>query len=180
MAKQKKKGHDDLDVKILDVDASMQGTITFRDPVNLRINGSFEGKLDTRGSLSIGENATVRADITGDKIIVAGRVDGNIVASESISVIAPARITGNLTTPTLNVSEGAVIDGSLAMSDINNVLGMDNVMTLKEVAQYLEVEMKVLEEWATKKKIPAFNDNNEWKFNRTEVDRWVQEEKVHM
>ena len=31
--------------KILDVTASMQGTISFKDPVNLRILGSFEGKL---------------------------------------------------------------------------------------------------------------------------------------
>jgi len=40
--------------KILDVDASMQGTLAFKDPVNLRINGKFDGKLDTKGSLTIG------------------------------------------------------------------------------------------------------------------------------
>ena len=32
-----------LEEKILDVDAAMQGSLTFKDPVNLRINGKFEG-----------------------------------------------------------------------------------------------------------------------------------------
>ena len=50
-----------IEDKILDVDARMQGTIIFKDPVNLRINGSFEGKLETRGRLTIGENARVGA-----------------------------------------------------------------------------------------------------------------------
>ena len=65
------KKNNELQEKILDVDASMQGTISFKDPVNLRINGSFEGKLDTRGNLTIGENAKVTANINGDNIVIA-------------------------------------------------------------------------------------------------------------
>ena len=41
--------------KVLDVNASMQGTLRFDDPVNLRINGKFEGTLDTKGMLMVGE-----------------------------------------------------------------------------------------------------------------------------
>ena len=48
----KKDRPEDREDKILDVDARMQGTVVFKDPVNLRINGSFEGKLDTRGNLT--------------------------------------------------------------------------------------------------------------------------------
>lgn len=179
MAKEKKKSNADLETKILDVDASMQGTIAFRDPVNLRINGSFEGKLDTRGSLSIGENAVVRADITGDKILVAGKVYGNISATGSVSIVAPAQIEGDIVTPMLSVTEGAIINGGL---DMQNVLssGVDKVMTLKEVARYLEVETAVLEEWAQKKKIPAFYEDNHLKFHKAEIDRWIQEEKVNV
>ncbi|MFA6610525.1 MAG: polymer-forming cytoskeletal protein, partial [Candidatus Omnitrophota bacterium] len=56
--------------KILDVDAAMQGSLIFKDPVNLRINGRFEGLLNTKGNLMIGEAAAVNADITGDSIII--------------------------------------------------------------------------------------------------------------
>ena len=38
--------------------------------------------------------------------------------------------------------------------------------------------MSVLEEWAQKKKIPAVYENNDWRFRKSEVDKWVQEEKV--
>ena len=82
--------------KVLDVDATMQGTLTFRDPVNLRINGSFEGSLDTKGSLTIGQNAVVKAGIKGESIVVAGRVYGDIIAEKELKLIPPARVTGSV------------------------------------------------------------------------------------
>ena len=162
--------------KILDVDASMQGTISFKDPVNLRINGSFEGRLDSRGSLTIGENANVKADIRGDRIFIAGRVTGNVSASISLSVVPPALIRGNIQTPLLSVSEGATIEGQLSM--LNPQSSGDGLLSLRDVAQYLELETKVVQEWAEQKKIPARLENGEWRFNKAAVEKWVQDEKV--
>lgn len=173
MAKKEK-----IDEKILDVDARMQGTIVFKDPVNLRINGSFEGKLETCGNLTIGENANVRADIEGDRVIIAGKVTGNLTARESISLIAPAVVLGNVQTPSLSITEGAVLDGKLKMLDLNKPAGSGKSMNLRDVAQYLEVEAKVVEEWANHKKIPAEFQNGEWHFNQVAVDKWLQDEKV--
>ena len=173
MAKKK----DEMDEKILDVDASMQGTIAFKDPVNLRINGSFEGKLDTRGNLTIGENAKVKASIHGDHIIVAGKVTGDIVATQSVAVISPAVIQGNIVTPRLSVGEGAILEGQVSMLNIpHGGQSPDVTMTLKDVAQYLEVEARIVEEWAQHKKIPARQDNGSWIFSKAALDRWIQEE----
>lgn len=174
MAKNKK---DEMDEKILDVDASMQGTITFKDPVNLRINGSFEGKLDTRGNLTIGENAKVKAGIHGDRIIVAGKVTGDIVATQGLAVVSPAVIQGNIVTPRLSVGEGAVIEGQVTMLNVRGGSDAPDVlMTLRDVAQYLEVEAKIVEEWAHKRKIPSRQENGDWLFSKAAVDRWIQEE----
>ena len=171
------KKREDFEDKILDVDASMQGTISFKDPVNLRINGSFEGKLDVRGNLTIGENAKVKASINGDRIIVAGKINGDINATQSVSVIAPAVIQGNVVTPRLSVSEGAVIEGQLTMLNlVSSAEGKDERLNLNDVAQYLEVEAKVVEEWAKKQRIPAKFENGEWIFYKSSVDRWIQEE----
>lgn len=167
-----------VEEKILDVDASMQGTISFKDPVNLRINGSFEGRLDTRGTLTIGENATVKADIRGDRILIGGKVLGNISASVSLSVIAPAFIRGNIETPVFSVQEGSTIEGQLAMTNLQS--SAQASMTLREVAQYLELEAKLVQDWAEQKKIPARHENGEWFFNKTAVDKWVQDEKVKL
>ncbi len=171
------KKREELEEKILDVDASMQGTIAFKDPVNLRINGSFEGKLDTRGTLTIGENAKVKAAIYGDRIIIAGKVTGDIHATQSISVIAPAIIQGNIITPSLSVTEGALLEGQVAMLNARPAGEAPDVsLTLKDVAQYLEVEAKVVEEWAGKKKIPARLESGDWIFSKAAIDRWIQEE----
>jgi len=177
MAKKK----EEVEEKILDVDASMQGTIAFKDPVNLRINGSFEGKLDARGNLTIGENAKVKANIQGDRIIVAGKVTGDIVATQSVSVVAPAVIQGNVTTPRLSVTEGAVLEGQVNMLNLRQGRDPADVnLTLKDVSQYLEVEAKVVEEWARSKRIPARQENGNWIFSKSSVDRWIQEENARV
>ncbi len=174
MAKKK----EDLEEKILDVDASMQGTITFKDPVNLRINGSFEGKLDTRGNLTIGENAKVRAEIHGDRIVIAGKVKGDVTATQSLSVVAPGTVEGNIVTPRLSVTEGAILEGQVAMQGVKEGDAPEVNLTLKDVAQYLEVEARVVEEWARERKIPAQQENGEWLFRKSAVDRWIQQERV--
>lgn len=170
---------DHSDEKILDVDARMQGTIVFKDPVNLRINGSFEGKLETRGSLTIGENANVQADIQGDKMVIAGKVTGNLMARTSVSLISPAVVRGNLETPILSMAEGAVLDGRLTMLNLGGVKE-DGTFSLRDVAQYLEVESKVVEEWAAQKKIPAEYRNGEWQFHKLTIDKWVQDDKLKL
>ena len=171
----------EVEEKILDVDASMQGTIAFKDPVNLRINGSFEGKLDTRGNLTIGENAKVKAHIQGDKIIIAGKVTGDVQATQSLSIIAPAIIQGNVSAPKLSMGEGAILEGQVSMMNVRGSAGQpDVVMTLKDVAQYLEVEARVVEEWAQKKKIPSKQDNGDWIFSKAALDRWIQEENARV
>lgn len=174
MAKKK----EELEEKILDVDASMQGTITFKDPVNLRINGSFEGKLDTKGNLTIGENAKVRANIHGDRIVVAGKVKGDVTATQSLALIAPATVEGNIITPRLSVTEGAVLEGQVTMVGVKEGDSPEVHLTLKDVAQYLEVESRVVEEWARERKIPGQQENGEWIFKKSAVDRWIQQERV--
>ncbi|MFH1867443.1 MAG: polymer-forming cytoskeletal protein [Candidatus Omnitrophota bacterium] len=167
--------------KILDVDANMQGTMVFKDPVNLRINGNFEGKLDTKGTLTIGESAEVEADISGEDITVAGKVNGNIVATARLSIISPGIVTGDIKTPILNVTDGAVLNGRCQMSATSewaSLSGKSKVMELDEVARYLEVENSLLEEWAAQKKIPAIRTDNSWRFYKEDIDTWVSKEKI--
>ena len=171
------KKREETEEKILDVDASMQGTITFKDPVNLRINGSFEGKLDTRGVLAVGESAKVKANVTGDKIIVSGKVTGNITAFVSLTLASHAVVHGNIHTPILSILEGAVLDGQVEMS--TGVSEGSDEMSVTDVAHYLELEENVVEEWATKKKLPAVFQDGTWHIRRSELERWIQEERIN-
>ena len=177
----RRKGRDeDLREKILDVDATMQGTLVFRDAVNLRINGSFEGTLDVKGNLTISETAVVKAEIKGENIVVAGRVHGNIIAVNELKLIPPGHVIGNITTPRLNILDGAVLDGECHMTSPGSDSGssVKNILTAEELAKYLEVDTTMVFEWANSGKLPAFKERDIWKFDRDKVDEWVANGKV--
>ena len=165
--------------KILDVDASMQGTLIFKDSVNLKINGRFEGVLNTKGNLMIGEEAVVNADITGDSIIVAGKVTGNINAIKELKLISPARVVGDIRAPLLSIAEGATFDGSCRMlADSKGSEQAISTMTPEELAKYLEVDSNLVHEWANSGKLPGVRDGNSWKFDRSRIEEWVAQGKI--
>ena len=166
--------------KILDVDAAMQGSLIFKDPVNLRINGKFEGTLNTKGNLMIGENASVNADVTGDMIIIAGKVNGNINALKELKLISPACVVGNIKTPLLSIAEGAIFEGNSRMlvSSKTESSPSRNTMTSEELAKYLEIDSTLVSEWANMGKIPAIRDGSVWRFDRNKIDEWVATEKI--
>lgn len=166
--------------KILDVDASMQGTLRFRDPVNLRINGEFEGSLDTKGDLTIGEGAVVSANIVGENIVVSGKVIGNITASSKLTLTSSASVAGDIFTPLLSVDEGARFRGKCQMEVEleSSSPEREDLLTAEEVAGYLEIDTDSLLEWASSGKIPALRDGDNWKFERAKIDKWIAEEKI--
>lgn len=151
--------------KILDVDASMQGSLVFKDAVNLRINGRFEGNLETRGNLTIGQAAQVSADIIGDNVIIGGRVKGRITAKERLTLLPTAVVEGDIYPAKLNVAEGAILEGNCSM--------LRDFLNANELARYLEVDLNSIMEWANSGKVPALKEGNDWKFERRAIDSWV-------
>jgi excisionase family DNA binding protein len=160
----------DMEEKFLDVDAAMSGTMTFKEPVNLRINGKFEGTLETKGNLRIGSKASVDAHIFGENIIVAGKVKGDIIAKEKLTLEPTAEVHGEIRTAKLIVFEGAIFEGQCRM--LEDILGTD------DLARYLEVDINSVLEWAQTGKIPAFKEGNNWRFERKKIDEWVVSEKI--
>jgi len=157
--------------RVLDMTASMEGSLIFQEPVSLRISGRFEGTLETRGELTIGEAAQVRADITGESITIAGRVEGKIVAKRSLKVIPPAVVKGEIHTPVLQIEPGAEFEGTIHMG------GQGSNLSLKEVAEYLEVEVRTVEQWAREGKMPGIQEGSQWRFEKARVDEWVASQK---
>ena len=102
--------------KIIDIEAGLQGDLKFTGLVNLRINGSFEGALEAKGILVIGEKAEVKAKtIKGDNITIAGKVKGDIICGERLELLPTARVMGGVETPVLIVNEGAILKGNCQM-----------------------------------------------------------------
>lgn len=159
-----------IDEKVLDVDASMSGTLSFKDPVNLRINGKFEGNLDTRGNLTIGPSAVVIGDIKGDTVIIGGRVKGHITAKEDLVILSSAVVEGDIYPYRLNVESGGIFQGKCAM--------LGEVLSVSDLARFLDVENSSILEWANAGKIPAVKQGNDWAFERKAIDSWIASGKV--
>lgn len=49
----------------------------------------------------------------------------------------------------------------------------DDILTVEEVSKYLKVEEKAIIEWAEKGEIPAGKLCDEWRFKKSEIERWV-------
>ncbi|MBI3184661.1 MAG: helix-turn-helix domain-containing protein [Myxococcales bacterium] len=54
----------------------------------------------------------------------------------------------------------------------------DEILTLPEVAQLLKVAEKTVYTMAQNAEIPAFKVRGQWRFKRTDIDRWIEERKA--
>ena len=112
----KKNSLPETEDKIINIEAGMQGNLKFSGPVNLRINGNFEGELEAKGTLIIGEKADVKGKIIkGDSITIAGRVKADVVCTKRLELSSSARVAGNIETPILVMAEGALLKGDCQM-----------------------------------------------------------------
>ncbi|MGW8250228.1 MAG: bactofilin family protein [Anaerolineales bacterium] len=83
----------------------------------LRIEGTFEGDINLRGLLVVGETGRVTCDaIQANTVIIAGAVRGNITA-EKIEIRASGRVWGDVITAAFATEEGAFLRGQITMED---------------------------------------------------------------
>lgn len=83
----------------------------------LRVDGRFSGKINsTGGTLIVGSGGQVDANIEVAVATIHGVVTGDIVASDRVELGRAAKLTGNITTPTLVIEQGAVFEGSCKMT----------------------------------------------------------------
>jgi cytoskeletal protein CcmA (bactofilin family) len=75
--------------------------------------GSFEGQVDCAGTLLIGKDARVRADIRAETVLLAGSVKGTVVAKERLELTSSGSLEGEARTSCLVVQEGAVQFGRM-------------------------------------------------------------------
>ncbi len=95
---------------ILSSDAEIEGTINF-DGI-MRIDGSVNGKISTdNGELVVGQSGIVNAAITTKSVVIDGKVDGTIIASDKVVLKQKAHLIGDLQARSLVVEEGVVFVG---------------------------------------------------------------------
>ena len=81
---------------------------------DLTIDGIYDGQLIlTDQHLTVGASARVKGRIMARAVTVAGNVDGNIIATGSVSLLPSSTVRGHLQTPSIVMLEGARFDGTV-------------------------------------------------------------------
>jgi cytoskeletal protein CcmA (bactofilin family) len=88
---------------------------------DLYVEGQVEGKIELHdNSLTIGPNGQVRADVSGKGVIVQGKLEGNINASERAELKKSAVAVGDIVTKRLSIEDGAYFKGKI---DVQREIG---------------------------------------------------------
>ena len=87
---------------------------------SIRIEGGLEGEINCQGDVYIGENSTVKANIMGKNIIVAGEVVGNIETLKGLHITRTGRVYGDISGDHLTIEEGAIYKGKVNMDVISS------------------------------------------------------------
>ncbi len=90
-----------------------KGELTFQRL--LRIDGQFEGELNSSGKLIVGPNGIVKSDVVLKEAIVDGKVEGNIKV-ERIELRCNAEVRGNIEAKSITVDEGVTIIGQVSVT----------------------------------------------------------------
>lgn len=93
---------------------TLTGETTFQ--MMLRIDGHLTGTvMSDGGTLIVGANGQVDANVAVAVATINGAVNGDIIATEKIQLGRTARVMGNISTPKLVVEDGAVFEGACTM-----------------------------------------------------------------
>lgn len=88
---------------------------TMRFETSLKIDGTFEGEIESNGFLYVEEGAVIRADIRVGSVVVGGIVHGNITARDKLEMLTTGKVYGNVTTTKLKIADGVVFEGKCEM-----------------------------------------------------------------
>src|SRR6202051_3581582 len=81
---------------------------------DLYVDGQVEGSIELSGNrLIIGPHGQVRANVNAKGVIVQGKLDGNIRASERAELTKSAVAVGDITTQRIAIEEGAYFKGKV-------------------------------------------------------------------
>lgn len=99
---------------LLGRDVQIEGTLNFKETI--RIDGLIKGKLmSSQGTVIIGENAVIEADVHVGVAIIRGKVNGRVEAGQRIEIYAPAQVAGDISAPTVTIDSGVVFNGNCQM-----------------------------------------------------------------
>lgn len=99
-------------------------------PYDLRIDGTFEGKVQTKGRVVIGESAIIKGDIICENVDLWGRVEGDLYVKDTLALKEGCKMDGNINVSRLSVELGATFNGTcrtITEEEFNTLTGAADI-----------------------------------------------------
>ena len=97
-------------------------------PNDIRIDGTFEGRIQSKGRVVVGESAIIKGDIVCENVDLWGKVDGNLFVKNTLSLKEGCVVDGNLHIRRLSVELGSTFNGNcktITEAEFNKLSGLE-------------------------------------------------------
>ena len=94
---------------------------------DIRIDGTFEGKIKSKGRVVVGEKALIKGDIICANVDFWGTMEGNFYVKDTLSLKSSSKVKGDLHIKRLQVELDAKFDGTCQMiseADFDRLAGI--------------------------------------------------------
>ena len=113
----------DSAINFLGKQTEWEGDLTFDG--TFRIDGYFKGRITSGGTVIVGEEAMINADINVSYIIIQGEVHGNITSDQRVDIHNPGKVFGNIQAPAVVIENGVIFEGTTRMYQVKESDGTE-------------------------------------------------------
>ncbi len=106
------------DGTVLSNDAEFKGSLTFKG--SLRIDGKFEGEINSPGTVHIGQEGELQAEVNVGNAIIEGKHTGNMTVKDKLELRSTARLFGDIKASRLVINEGVIFVGKCEVNPSNS------------------------------------------------------------
>jgi cytoskeletal protein CcmA (bactofilin family) len=105
------------------MNSTFKGDLTVKG--TLRVDGTVEGQLEA-DYVILGESAVVKGEVKAKKIIIGGKVDGDVRSQEMVEIKSKGKVLGDIFTQKLAIIEGGEFNGKVEMKkEQSKVIGLE-------------------------------------------------------
>jgi cytoskeletal protein CcmA (bactofilin family) len=109
-----RKASDGTEIRVATVGRSVVVKGDISGSEDLIVDGQVEGRITlNQYTLTVGPNATVRANVSARMVTIFGTVVGDVTADEKVDVRRGGSVEGHISCTRLAVQEGAVLGGKI-------------------------------------------------------------------
>jgi|UniRef100_A0A7V3UZ32 cytoskeletal protein CcmA (bactofilin family) len=81
----------------------------------LRVDGKLEGRVDIGDIFLAGPSSFLKGDVQCRSAVIAGRIEGDVRANETVELQTGAQVFGNITCRELVIQPGCFFQGNCTM-----------------------------------------------------------------